>query len=149
MKRILKTAAPPYLYSGPSPIASLATVLEGLRVNRERGDVLRADVFRKTQRVLAHLEQLGVEVPNRSGYPIVEIPIRNGDSIDEVGDFLFDRGIYVTLAAYPLVPRNEVGFRVQITAANPDAHIDRLLDALTTLADCSAFDFRAPALAAA
>src|SRR5439155_11334432 len=25
LKRLLKTAAPPYLYSGPSPIASLAT----------------------------------------------------------------------------------------------------------------------------
>src|SRR5438132_1417489 len=43
IKQILKTAAPPYLYSGPSPVASLATVLEGLRVNRERGDTIRAD----------------------------------------------------------------------------------------------------------
>ena len=42
VKRVLKTAAPPYLYSGPSPVASLATVLEGLRVNDERGDQLRA-----------------------------------------------------------------------------------------------------------
>jgi 8-amino-7-oxononanoate synthase len=31
LKKILKTAAPPYLYSGPSPVASLATVIEGLR----------------------------------------------------------------------------------------------------------------------
>ena len=38
LKQVLKTAAPPYLYSGPSPVASLATVLEGLRVNEERGD---------------------------------------------------------------------------------------------------------------
>ena len=40
LKRILKTAAPPYLYSGPSPVASLATTREGLRVNALRGDVL-------------------------------------------------------------------------------------------------------------
>ena len=33
LKQVLKTAAPPYLYSGPSPVASLATVLEGFRVN--------------------------------------------------------------------------------------------------------------------
>jgi 8-amino-7-oxononanoate synthase len=142
LKQILKTAAPPYLYSGPSPVASLGTVIEGLRVNRERGDLLRADVFRKTRRVLDHLSQLGVQVPNRSGYPIVEIPIGDSDRIDEVGDILFDRGIYVTLAAYPLVPRNEVGFRVQVTAANPDSHIDVLLDVLTELAEASAFDAR-------
>src|ERR671936_444705 len=30
LKRLLKTAAPPYLYSGPSPVASLATTLVGL-----------------------------------------------------------------------------------------------------------------------
>jgi 8-amino-7-oxononanoate synthase len=139
MKRILKTAAPPYLFSGPSPVASLATVLEGLRVNREHGDALRADVFAKTKRVLDHLADLGVSVPNRSGYPIVEIPIADADRIDEIGDFLFDRGIYVTLAAYPLVPRHQVGFRLQVTAANPDRHIDQLLEVLTELADRSAF----------
>jgi 7-keto-8-aminopelargonate synthetase-like enzyme len=48
---------------------------------------------------------------------------------------LFDRGIYVTLAAYPLVPRDEVGFRLQVTAANSDAEIDRLILALTDLAE--------------
>lgn len=139
MKRILKTAAPPYLFSGPSPISSLATVLEGFRVNREHGDTLRADIFGKTQRVLAHLEHLGVEVSNHSGYPIIEIPIRDCDQIDQIGDFLFDSGVYTTLAPYPLVPRDEVGFRVQVTAANPDSHIDFLNDVLTELADRSAF----------
>jgi 7-keto-8-aminopelargonate synthetase-like enzyme len=48
---------------------------------------------------------------------------------------LFDRGIYVTLAAYPLVPRDEVGFRLQMTAANTDAEVDRLILALTDLAE--------------
>ena len=31
----------------------------------------------------------------------------------------------MTLAAYPLVPKDEVGFRVQLTAANTDAEVDR------------------------
>ena len=52
MKRLLKTAAPPYLYSGPSPVASLATTLSGLDVNDRRGDALRTDLWTKTQRVL-------------------------------------------------------------------------------------------------
>jgi len=139
LKDILKTAAPPYLYSGPSPVASLATVIEGMRVNRERGDLLRASVFDKSKRILDHLESLGVSVPNRSGYPIIEIPIGDSERIDEVGDFLFDNGIYATLAAYPLVPRHEVGFRIQVTAANPDSHIDRLLGVLSDLAAQSLF----------
>ena len=45
LKRLLKTAAPPYLYSGPSPIASLATALVGLEVNERRG-VQRAECGR-------------------------------------------------------------------------------------------------------
>ena len=52
IKQVLKTAAPPYLYSGPSPVASLATVLEGLRVNAERGDALRGELHTLTGRVL-------------------------------------------------------------------------------------------------
>ena len=58
----------------------------------------------------------GVETPNRSGLPIIEVPLRDHRRIDAVGRFLFDRGVYVTLAAYPLVPKDEVGFRIQLTA---------------------------------
>src|ERR1700760_469435 len=100
IKRVLKTAAPPYLYSGPSPVASLATVLEGLRVNEKRGEELRGTLHRLTWRVLDRLSELGVYTPNQSGFPIVEIPLADPDSLDAVGDLLFDRGIYVTMAAY-------------------------------------------------
>ena len=55
--------------------------------------------------------------------------------IDAVGRFLFERGVYVTLAAYPLVPRDEVGFRVQLTAANTVDEVDRLIAALEELVD--------------
>ncbi len=139
LKSVLKVAAPPYLYSGPSPVASLATVLAGLRVNAERGDAIRARLQRKTQRVLDCLEQLGVATPNVSGFPIVEVPLANPADIDEIGSFLFERGIYVTLAAYPLVPRSEVGFRIQVTDANSDEEISLLVDVMHELAQRFAF----------
>jgi 8-amino-7-oxononanoate synthase len=134
VKDLLKVAAPPYLYSGPSPVASLATVLAGFEVNEARGDALRAELWRLTDRVLANLARLGIETPNRSGMPIIEIPLRDHLRIDAVGRFLFDQGVYVTLAAYPLVPKDEVGFRVQLTAANTDAEVDSLIAALEALA---------------
>jgi 8-amino-7-oxononanoate synthase len=137
LKEHLKVAAPPYLYSGPSPTASLATVLAGLQVNRCRGDAIRADLHRKTQRVLDHLALLGVYTPNVSGTPIVEIPLAAADDLDAVARLLWDAGIYVTLAAYPLVPRAAVGFRVQLTAANTDDEVDELLAAITALAERS------------
>ena len=135
VKQVLKTAAPPYLYSGPSPVASLATVIEGLRVNERRGEQLRGTLHRLTWRVLDRLSELGVYTPNQSGFPIVEIPLADADSLDDVGNLLFDRGIYVTMAAYPLVPRNEVGFRIQLTSANTDEQVDHLCDVLGEVAE--------------
>jgi 8-amino-7-oxononanoate synthase len=112
----------------------LATVLAGFDVNERRGDELRAVVHRHTARVLAAMDALGVHTPNHSGLPIIEIPLRDHERIDAVGRLLFDRGVYVTLAAYPLVPKNEVGFRAQLTAANTDAEVDALIAAIDELA---------------
>ena len=135
LKNQLKVAAAPYLYSGPSPVASLATVLAGLAVNERRGDDIRAELYRKTARVLDTVTDLGLATPNRSGAPIIELPLADPEDIDAVGAYLFDAGIYVTLAAYPLVPRSEVGFRIQVTAANDDDEIEELCVVLRELVE--------------
>ncbi len=133
LKEALKVLAPPYLYSGPSPVASLATTLSGLRVNAERGEESRAGLWRLTHRLLSSLHELGIHTPNTSGFPIVEIPLTRHEDIDEVGRYLFEHGQYVTMAAYPLVPKNEVGFRLQVTAANTEEQIDELIEVLGNL----------------
>ncbi|MFG1997163.1 aminotransferase class I/II-fold pyridoxal phosphate-dependent enzyme [Actinoplanes sp. NPDC048988] len=133
LKNHLKVSAPPYLYSGPAPTASLATVLAGLSVNEKRGDDIRAELYRKTMKVLDHVRSLGVYTPNTGSTPVIELPLAEGEDIDAVGKLLWDRGIYVTLAAYPLVPRDQVGFRAQVTAANADDELDELNAAITEL----------------
>jgi 8-amino-7-oxononanoate synthase len=134
LKELLKTAAPPYLYSGPPPVASLATTLAGFDVNDSRGDELRRTLHRRTIQVLDTLHRLGVRTLNHSGFPIIEVPLSDHHDIGPVGRFLFDHGIYVTLAAYPLVPKDEVGLRIQVTAANGDDEIEQLCDVLGRLA---------------
>jgi 8-amino-7-oxononanoate synthase len=134
LKELLRTAAPPYLYSGPSPTASLATTLAGFEVNEKRGDAIRTSLWNKTAQVLDCLDRLGIHTPNRSGFPIVEVPLARHEDIDAAGRFLFEEGIYVTLAAYPLVPKSEVGFRIQVTATNTQAEIEHLTDVLGKLA---------------
>jgi 8-amino-7-oxononanoate synthase len=135
LKNYLKVAAAPYLYSGPSPTASLATVLAGFKVNDAEGDQIRTSLRLKTKMVLDQIDRLGLRTLNTSGFPVIELPLGRGDDIDAVGRFLFDRGIYVTLAAYPLVPRAQVGFRAQITAANDDSEIQQLNEVLAELAE--------------
>ncbi len=134
VKQHLKVAAPPYLYTGPSPTASLAGALAGLDVNAARGDVLRAKLHRLTRRVLGHVRHLGLSTPNRLGTPIVELPIGAGADLDAATRLLWRRGVYVTVAAYPLVPRADAGVRIQLTAAHTDEDVERLLDALTAFA---------------
>ena len=134
MKEMLKFAAAPYLYSGPSPTASLATVLAGFDVNASRGEAIRADLHRKTKRVLDEVRALGLDCPNTSGFPVIEIPLKDPADLEVVASLLWSHGIYVTLAAYPLVPRDQAGFRIQVTAANTDSEIDDLNAALAELA---------------
>jgi 8-amino-7-oxononanoate synthase len=135
LKDALKVLAPPYLYSGPSPVASLATALAGLEVNRQRGDAIRGDLARKTHHLLDALHELGIKTPNESGYPIIEVPLAHHEEIDEMGRYLFEHGQYATMAAYPLVPKDEVGFRIQVTASNTDEEIDELVEVLGNLHD--------------
>jgi len=134
LKNYLKVAAAPYLYSGPSPVASLATVIAGLDINDAEGDEIRESLRLKTQSVLDQVEQLGLRTLNSSGFPVIELPLGHADDIDAVGRFLFERGIYVTLAPYPLVPRSQVGFRVQVTAANDEEQVRQLNKVLAELA---------------
>jgi 8-amino-7-oxononanoate synthase len=96
---------------------------------------VRAELHRLTARVLERLHELGIATPNTSGLPIIEIPLAEPERVGEVGDLLFDRGIYATMAAYPLVPRHEVGFRLQLTAANTDAQVDHLGCVLAEIAE--------------
>lgn len=135
LKDVLKVAAHPYLSSGPSPIASLATTIAGLDVNERCGDLNRLDMYRMTERILDRLKELDIYSPNRSGYPSIKVPLADHEETDAVGRYLFDSGLYVTMDAYPLVPMDEVGFRIQVTAANDDEQIERLCEVLGEISE--------------
>jgi 8-amino-7-oxononanoate synthase len=144
LKNHLKVAAAPYLYSGPSPIASLASALAGLEVNATRGEALRARLYGMTRRVLEHVRWLGVRTLNRDGTPIIELPIASDRDLVGVASELWRRDLYVTLAPYPGVPYDQVGFRIQVTAAHTDAQVDALLHGLTGLAHDGALQAAGP-----
>ncbi|WP_248818724.1 pyridoxal phosphate-dependent aminotransferase family protein [Frankia sp. AgB32] len=134
VKEYLKTAAGPYIFSGPSPVASLATGLVGLQVNERRGDELRARLHRLTAAVLGGLSRIGVGTLNTSGFPIIEIPLTDTSRAEELGRFLYDRGVFASVVPFPVVPRDQVGVRIQVTAANTEEEIDELLSVLAAAA---------------
>ena len=144
LKRYLKVMVPSYVYSGPVPVASLATALAGLEVNQRRGDELRTVLWQRTRTLLEHLDKLGIATTNTSGLPVVELAVTDPADLDPVGRHLFAHGIHVALAPYPVVPRQEVGFRIQLTAAHTVDQVDHLLDVLQEVND--RFGFRGPGL---
>ena len=82
---------------GASPIASLATVLAGLEVNELRGDVLRAELHRLSKACSTAWaswtsRRRPVQPADR------EIPVRDHPRGRLRRRFLFDNGVYVTLA---------------------------------------------------
>jgi hypothetical protein len=81
LKRYLKAMVPSYVYSGPVPVASLATALPGLDVNRRRGDDLRAVPWERTRTLLEHLDKLGVATSNTSGFPLVELALADAGDL--------------------------------------------------------------------
>ena len=82
LKRYLKAMVPSYVYSGPVPVASLATALLGLDVNRRRGDDLRAVPWERTRTLLEHLDKkLGVATSNTSGFPLVELALADAGDL--------------------------------------------------------------------
>jgi 8-amino-7-oxononanoate synthase len=98
-----------------------------------RGDALRAYLYRLSARVNGHVRALGLATPAVGDMPIVELPLADGVDLADVARTLWRQGIYVTLAAYPLVPRDQVGFRVQLTALHTDEDVERLAGVLTRL----------------
>ena len=99
-------------------------------------------LWQRTRTLLDHLDKLGIVTTNTSGLPLVELAVADPADLDAVGRHLFDRGIYVTLAPYPVVPRQEAGFRIQLTAAHTNEQVDHLLEVLQEVDE--GFGFRRP-----
>jgi 8-amino-7-oxononanoate synthase len=134
VKNHLKVTAAPYLYSGPSPVASLASALAGMDVNATRGEQLRSDLYRMSKRLLDHIRALGVVTLNTDDTPIIELPISTDHDLVDVSHELWRRRLFVTLAPYPGVPKDQVGFRIQVTAAHTQEQVEHLVSAITDLA---------------
>jgi 8-amino-7-oxononanoate synthase len=119
--------------------ASAARWVVQVRQYRDAGSGARPELCDKTALLLSHVRAADVFTPNTDpcGAPIIELPIACSDDLPRVAQLLWEQEIYVTLAEYPLVPRDQVGFRIQVTAANTYAEIDHLMNVLNILSKMS------------
>jgi 8-amino-7-oxononanoate synthase len=128
-KAWLQTSGP-YVFSGPTSVASLATALAGLRLNRRDGDVRRRHIHRLTRRLVSEAKRIGFEVDNDCDFPIVGVVIGGWDAMVTACGILWENDILITPATYPAVPVNRNLVRFSLTAANTEEELDQAIHAL-------------------
>ncbi len=133
LKKEMKIAFDPYLYSGPAPIPVLSMLLKSFEVNQTRGDLYRAHLYNLSRKTADALADMNIHTLNDNNFPIFHVAIERYEDIHFIGQYLYDQGIYVTLSPYPMVPKEEVGFRIQLTAANTEAEIDHMISVIQEL----------------
>jgi 8-amino-7-oxononanoate synthase len=133
MKSFLKAYATPYDLSGPCPTASLQTVLAGLAFNERHGDEVRRTLYRLTCNARGGLRDLGFHIDNNTGFPILSAWVGDTDHLIQAARILWDNGILITLAPYPMVRKGDETLRITVTAANTDEDVNRLVTAFAEI----------------
>lgn len=131
MKAFLKAYATPYDLSGPCPTASLQSVLTGLEVNSNQGDEIRKRLYGLTKQAVDGLRGLGFFIDNETYFPIVSVWIGNTEHLTAASKILWDNGILITLAPYPMVRHGQETLRITITAANTEHEVGSLVKAFS------------------
>ena len=135
MKSFLKAYATPYDLSGPCPTASLQSLLTGLAVNEKYGDGLRQNLYNLTYKAINGIRDLGFYIDNDTYFPIVSVWVGDSEHLIKASKILWDNGILITLAPYPMVKRGDETLRITITAINEEQEIDQLIKAFSEVRD--------------
>ncbi len=122
------------VFSGPIPVASLASGIAALEVNAREGDALRSELYRLTKRLIDGVRTIGLVTDSDTYFPIVNVPLGSGANVAAACDVLWRHGIIITPSVFPAAPLGRGGVRFSITAANTDADVDKALDALDEVA---------------
>jgi 7-keto-8-aminopelargonate synthetase-like enzyme len=129
MKELYSTAST-YIFSGPCPVASLASTLACLEVNESEGDHLRSQIYHLTHKLITETRAIGLEVDNSTEFPIVTVVVGSPKTVIEACQILWEHGILITPALFPAMPINRGAVRFTITAANTEEEVTQALSAL-------------------
>lgn len=116
--------------TGPQP--SLAAQVVAAVPLLHAADRERAIVVRHSERLRAHLRELGFDTPS-DPTPIVPVVLGTEARALEVSAQLMERGIFVVAIRPPTVPVGTARLRIVPTAAHSDEQLDVLMRALTEI----------------
>jgi glycine C-acetyltransferase len=128
---LLRQRSRPYLFSNTLPpplVAAGIRVFEMLSSTTELRDKLEAN----TKYFRSRMTEAGFDI-KPGEHPIVPVMLYDAPLAQEFAARLLDEGIYVIGFFYPVVPEGQARIRVQVSAAHETEHLDRAVEAFTTV----------------
>ncbi len=131
LRDILVQRARPFLFSTSHPPAVAAACREAIAVMEE--ETWRMDrLWASTTRFKSELARLGFDT-GRSQTPITPIIVGDSELANRFSSELFEAGVFATSVVFPTVSLDQARLRTIVTAALSDEHLDRALDAFSTV----------------
>jgi glycine C-acetyltransferase len=128
---LLRQRSRPYLFSNTLPpplVAAGIKVFEMLSATT----ALRDRLEENTRYFREAMTRAGFDI--KPGiHPIVPVMLYDAPLAQKFAARLLDEGIYVIGFFFPVVPRGEARIRVQVSAAHEKDHLDRAVEAFTTV----------------
>ena len=128
---LLRQRSRPYLFSNTLPpplVAAGIRVFEMLSTTTE----LRDRLERNTKYFRGRMAEAGFDI-KPGEHPIVPVMLYDAPLAQRFAAQLLEEGIYVIGFFYPVVPKGEARIRVQVSAAHETEHLDRAVEAFTTV----------------
>lgn len=128
---MLRQRSRPYLFSNSLPpplVAAGITVLGMLSESNE----LRNQLMENARYFRQQITAAGFDI-KPGEHPIVPIMLYEASLAQEMASRLLAAGIYVIGFFFPVVPKGEARIRVQLSAVHERAHLDRAIEAFTSV----------------
>jgi glycine C-acetyltransferase len=127
--RLLRNRARPYLFSNALTPALLGASLKAIEMV-ERGDALRAALFRNAKAFRAGMAKAGFDLlPGQ--HPIIPVMLGDARLAQEMAAALMDEGVYVTGFSFPVVPKGKARIRTQMCAGHSENDVATAVAAFT------------------
>jgi len=131
LRELLTQRARPFLFSTSHPPADAAACREAIRVMDDEPWRIER-LWASTKRFKGELERLGFDT-GRSETPITPVIVGDSEAAIRFSGRLFEAGVFATSVVYPTVALDEARLRTIVTAALSDEHLDRALEAFSTI----------------
>ncbi|MDO5285211.1 MAG: pyridoxal phosphate-dependent aminotransferase family protein [Actinomycetia bacterium] len=121
-----------YIFNASPPPVLIGGALAALRAIRTRPE-LRERLWANTITFRQGLMDQGFDITSGVA-PIVPIPVGDEDLAMQMTRELRDQGVFLSIAAFPAVPKGKSRFRVTVTSILEDRDLDHAISVISTTA---------------